>query len=263
MERARLAPRPCAVTKNPVGRASWRAGPWWTGRRLGRSLALPTDGSWRGQNMTHSRMALRLVWLAAATACSVTLPAQDLDARGTVPPASGPAEAPPAAPPVTFTPAPDPTSSVKQLSPGAAAVVSLTRQGLDESVILAFVRNSRTPYYLSAEDLAASKRAGVTATVLTAMLNHDKSLETPTANGIATGVAASASSPAPARRQEVTPAAPGPGYVWTPGHWQRSGAGWVRVGGSWRQATRPAHYWVRGHWVRSGWRRVWIPGHWL
>lgn len=213
--------------------------------------------------MTHSRMALRLVWLAAAIACSATVPAQEPDARGTDSPASSPAEAPPAAPPVTSTPAPGPTTAVTRLSPGAAAVVSLTRQGLDESVILAFVRNSRTPYHLSAEELAALKQVGVTATVLTAMLNHDKSLQTPTANGSATGAVASASSPTPTRRQEVIPAAPGPGYVWTPGHWQRSGAGWIWVGGSWRQATQPAHYWVPGHWVRSRWRRVWVPGHWL
>lgn len=112
--------------------------------------------------MTRSKMALRLVCLAAAIACSVALPAQEPDARGTTPPASSLSEAPPAAPLVTSAPAPGPAASVTQLSPGAAAIARLTRQGLDESVI---------------------------------------------------------------------PAAPGPGYVWTPGHWQRSRAGWSWVGG--------------------------------
>ena len=39
--------RTCSATMNPVGRGSGRAGSWWTGRRLGRSLALPDQRSWR------------------------------------------------------------------------------------------------------------------------------------------------------------------------------------------------------------------------
>jgi len=42
-----FAPVPGPVTMNPVGRGSCRAGSKWGVRRLGRSLSLPSAGSWR------------------------------------------------------------------------------------------------------------------------------------------------------------------------------------------------------------------------
>ena len=54
--------------------------------------------------------------------------------------------------------------------------------------------------------------------------------------------------PPPPPRHEFVPVAPGPGYVWVPGHYLMP-------------PRRHAH-WVPGHWVehRGGW--YWNEGHW-
>ena len=53
----------------------------------------------------------------------------------------------------------------------------------------------------------------------------------------------------PPPRYGVMGYAPGPGYVWTDGYWDRGGRGWAWVGGRW---MRPPH--GRREWVRSEWR---------
>src|SRR5262245_41247513 len=66
----------------------------------------------------------------------------------------------------------------------------------------------------------------------------------------------------PPPRVEVIPVAPGPTYVWAPGHWQwnRSTFYWV----SGRYVARPYQKarWTPDHWVRSGNGWVYVPGRW-
>ncbi len=68
------------------------------------------------------------------------------------------------------------------------------------------------------------------------------------------------SAPPPAPVREVIGAAPGPGYVWVPGHhrWEGHHYEWVR--GHWERTRY--HRWVEGHWAhnRHGW--YWVEGHW-
>jgi WXXGXW repeat (2 copies) len=67
----------------------------------------------------------------------------------------------------------------------------------------------------------------------------------------------------PVPRVEVQIAAPGPGYVWTPGYYAWRGGAYVWVGGAWALPPRPHAVWVAGHWRNTpahGW--YWRPGHW-
>ena len=59
---------------------------------------------------------------------------------------------------------------------GAAEVIKLQRAGTSEDVQLAFVRNSSVAYDLSADDIDELERAGVSASVIVAMLDHGKEL---------------------------------------------------------------------------------------
>jgi len=66
----------------------------------------------------------------------------------------------------------------------------------------------------------------------------------------------------PARRVEVVPVAPGPGYFWVAGYWGWGGSAYFWVPGRWEVGPHPRAAWVPGHWrsVRRGW--YWVPGHW-
>lgn len=66
----------------------------------------------------------------------------------------------------------------------------------------------------------------------------------------------------PAVRIETQTVSPGPGYVWTRGHWRWTGTDYVWVRGGWVVRPQPAAAWVEGHWVRrpGGW--VWVEGYW-
>ena len=50
--------------------------------------------------------------------------------------------------------------------------------------------------------------------------------------------------------------APGPGYVWADGYWDRGGGGWNWVGGRWLMPPRGRHAWGRPEWRHEGrnWR---------
>lgn len=69
--------------------------------------------------------------------------------------------------------------------------------------------------------------------------------------------------PPPPMRYEVYGAAPGPGYVWTPGYWNYRGNSYAWVGGSWRRPPRAGYRWSPGTWQqhpRNGYR--WRDGRW-
>ena len=68
--------------------------------------------------------------------------------------------------------------------------------------------------------------------------------------------------PAPPVRVEVAPPAPGPAYVWVPGHWRWHRRGYVWVPGSWAVPAQSGFVWVPGHWAPRPGGYVWIEGHW-
>jgi hypothetical protein len=61
--------------------------------------------------------------------------------------------------------------------------------------------------------------------------------------------------PPPPPRYGIVGYAPGPGYIWTDGYWDRHGGQWVWIGGRWMRPPRPHAVWVPGLWVQEG--RAW------
>jgi WXXGXW repeat (2 copies) len=63
--------------------------------------------------------------------------------------------------------------------------------------------------------------------------------------------------PPPAAQAEVVPVAPGPGYVWVPGHWAWRGPrrGYVWIPGVYAVPAEPNYVWVPAHWAQrpGGW----------
>ena len=189
-------------------------------------------------------------------------------------------------------------SYASTLSPAATEVQRLVQSGVDESVVLSFIAQSQSFYNLSAADVAALQRDGVSSQAVTAMLNHDGSLhaQQSTASAIAPGAAPSpttvasplttnwtaasgavsgsatptsdpsvvtvAPTPAPAPQIEVIPVSPGPDYIWAPGYWSWGGHAWIWIGGGWHHPVRPGRVWVDGYWGGHGRSRAWVGGHW-
>ncbi|HJZ97941.1 MAG TPA: hypothetical protein VKE70_15630 [Candidatus Solibacter sp.] len=62
--------------------------------------------------------------------------------------------------------------------------------------------------------------------------------------------------PPPAPRYGVLGYAPGPGYVWTDGYWDRRSSQWVWMSGRWMRPPHARAVWVPGNWYqeRNGWR---------
>lgn len=73
--------------------------------------------------------------------------------------------------------------------------------------------------------------------------------------GYGAGVAVGYGPPPPPRYGPMG-YAPGPGYVWTDGYWNRGSGGWGWINGSWRRPPRPRSVWVPGNWYqhRGGYR---------
>jgi hypothetical protein len=61
---------------------------------------------------------------------------------------------------------------------------------------------------------------------------------------------------------ETRIAAPGAGYVWTPGYHRWDGNSYVWVGGSWVQPPRPHAVWVPHRWAHRNGGYVMVEGHW-
>ncbi len=57
-------------------------------------------------------------------------------------------------------------------------------------------------------------------------------------------------------------AAPGPGYVWTDGYYDRRGSGWYWVEGRYMRPPRPHAVWVAPRWRQSGHRWEFRQGYW-
>ena len=84
---------------------------------------------------------------------------------------------------------------------------------------------------------------------------------------VLTGCAASGAyvvryGPPPPPRYGIAGVAPGPGYVWTEGYWDRRGGDWSWVGGTWLRPPRPRAVWVSGYWRGEHGRYRFYRGHW-
>ncbi|HUW39951.1 MAG TPA: YXWGXW repeat-containing protein [Rectinemataceae bacterium] len=156
-----------------------------------------------------------------------------------------------------------------QTAPGAATadVLRMAAAGVGPDVLLAYVRGSKAPFDLSADDIIALTRAKVEPQVIQAMLERDAALRpsadqaataraggAPAAGASSSAAASSALNPDPAAmpapRAQYVPASPGPGYLWAPGYWSWNGDGWVWVYGYWH---RP-HFWWGWGWHHRHWR---------
>ncbi len=76
------------------------------------------------------------------------------------------------------------------------------------------------------------------------------------------GVEITATTAPPAPRYEYVPAAPAPGYVWTPGYWFWTGASWMWVEGAWAAPPSPTYVYVSPRWVRRGVHWHFVHGGW-
>src|SRR5215475_10735681 len=68
--------------------------------------------------------------------------------------------------------------------------------------------------------------------------------------------------PPPPPRYAVIGVAPGPGYVWTNGYWDRRGSSWGWVDGRWMRPPRGRAVWVPNEWRNEGGRYRMHRGYW-
>jgi hypothetical protein len=66
--------------------------------------------------------------------------------------------------------------------------------------------------------------------------------------------------PPPPDRTETKPAAPGPGYVWVPGHYMPVDHQWRWVRGEWAVPALPISVWIPARYDPK--ERKWEPGYW-
>jgi len=188
-----------------------------------------------------------LIWLGLATFLAVSVFAADSPAQSVSGAPLGPltqvsSATAPAQPPLAL---------------NTGEVVTLSRAGMGEEVILAYVKSCPSQFNLSVDMILQLKASGVTSTVIAAMLNHDHSLRAeraataydhsqnfkapgqppvpaqpaPPPQLVDPGLAPADQAPPPAP-EEVIPVAPGPDYYWTPGYWDWND-GWIWIGGGW------------------------------
>ena len=66
----------------------------------------------------------------------------------------------------------------------------------------------------------------------------------------------------PAIPDYTQPAAPGDGYIWTPGYWAWSGDGYEWVQGAWVLAPYTGALWTPGYWGYGYGGYFWNTGYW-
>jgi hypothetical protein len=178
------------------------------------------------------------------------------------------------------------------LSPGAAEVVKLSKAGMGDDVVLAYIRSSQSLYNLSADDVLYLRNSGLSGPVLTGMLNHDGALRSqqnryvydqklygpgappaappgppptaptaPTAPPAPVASAAPAGAPVPAGGVATATTAAPPGTAAPAGTevTQAPPATLVEVVPS---SPGPAYYWVPGYWAWRGHAWFWVGGAW-
>ena len=80
------------------------------------------------------------------------------------------------------------------------------------------------------------------------------------ANVFAADVVVRVGPPAPVVERRI--AAPGAGYVWTPGYHRWDGAAYVWTPGAWVMPPRPHAHWVAHRWVHRNGGYVFVEGRW-
>ena len=68
--------------------------------------------------------------------------------------------------------------------------------------------------------------------------------------------------PPPPPRYGVMGIAPGPGYVWADGYWDRRSNDWFWVSGRWMRPPHAHAVWVPGSWSRHGQGYRFRSGYW-
>ena len=58
------------------------------------------------------------------------------------------------------------------------------------------------------------------------------------------------------------PICPGPGYIWTPGHWAYAAGDYFWVPGTWVQPPAVGLFWTPGFWGYESQRYIWHAGYW-
>lgn len=107
-------------------------------------------------------------------------------------------------------------ANTSQLAPALEEIVKLTKGGVAESITLAYIQNSSTAYSLDAQDIVRLRDQGVSAQVMTALMQHGDELRRAAAEASKqTQTTATASVPASPSLAQVatTPAAPAVTYV--------------------------------------------------
>ncbi|MSU57290.1 MAG: hypothetical protein EXS35_03760 [Pedosphaera sp.] len=149
--------------------------------------------------------AFALCGALAFTATAAENPAQTSSDNSAAPATAGKAAAPANSAPTARSPA---------LSTGLDDVVKLAKAGVDESVILAFVRNSGTAYTPTAQDVIQLREAGVSAQVTTTLMQHGAEVRQLAAESYQRTQPAAPAAPAPAATsQPVIVYSAAPSYV--------------------------------------------------
>ena len=68
--------------------------------------------------------------------------------------------------------------------------------------------------------------------------------------------------PPPPPRYGAVGYAPGPGYIWVDGYWNRYGGNWSWVNGRWATPPRGYHRWERAEWRNESGRWRFHEGRW-
>ncbi len=127
---------------------------------------------------------------------------------------------------------PQTMANVEQGKPlSVSDVEALSRAGISDNLIISQIRNSRTVYYLNAQEIIALKNAGVSETVINFMINTRSQVGSEQVAGVI-------GPPPPAPLQEPIIAPPGPDYFWVTGAWVWLGDHWNWHHGYW---YRPRH----------------------
>jgi uncharacterized protein YcfJ len=135
-----------------------------------------------------------------------------------------------------------------------ADVKALAKAGIAEDVIINQIRNSRTIFHLSANDIIDLRDAGLTDKVINYLINTPASVIADQPKYVP--------QPPPPPPAETVIVTPGPGHVWCGGEWVWGVGGWHWRAGYWALPPRPTAVWVVGSWSHGprGWRCE--RGHW-
>jgi hypothetical protein len=234
-------------------------------------------------------LARNLKWLGSVAAAALPL----LAGYAQTPSSTAPSTS--AAAPAAPKPGDAALATQPAFASNVAEVVKLARSNVGDEVVIAFIKNSQSPYRLGPGDVLALKDAGLSSPVVAAMLAHDNAPPSqhealaslpPGAPGTsspytyqqklygpsseAEAAPAKPTAPAPPGAQPAPPAPPAPPAQPVPPQppaapapvvvQQPPPAPRVEVVTA---APGPGYYWAPGYWYWRGGAWVWIGGGWV